>query len=276
MGREKLALLHYKKLTDITPQAMTLNNLGVCYSHLKLKAKAITSFLKSAEYKETLAMGNIADSYLDAGFVNDAKKVIDEANKLSTQGIEVNSKIGGSRRRLKNMQKDEEETEKKLLNEAKQEREFRLKYSQSLLCDKTTSENTWEGPWETPWGEAKIELEKDSNSFQTKLHTKEESLLASALGRHLGSPFGILQPQKVYIERNIIIDGKISGLTGRYTIKIDDANDSPTLLTAGKIYNATGYMVIKESCNHIEIMEKTSDDKTEFKEWKKVGSKNNS
>ena len=30
-------------------------------------------------------------------------------------------------------------------------------------------------------------------------------------------------------------------------------------------------MVINESCDRIEIMEKTLDDKTEFKEWKKVG-----
>jgi tetratricopeptide (TPR) repeat protein len=274
MGRGKLALLHYKKLIDITPQAMALNNLGVCYSHLKLKAKAITNYLKSAEHNETLAMGNIAYSYLDAGFLNDAKKVIEEANKLSSQGIDVNPRIGVSKQRLKNMQKEEEETENKLLDEAKKEKEFRLKYAQSRLSDKTTSENAWEGPWETPWGEVKIELDKNLNSFQIKLHTKEVDHLATAFGRSFVSPFGLLQPQQVYKERNIIVDGGINGLTGKYKIQIDDANGPPpTLLTAGKVYSATGYMIIDESCDRIEIMEKTTDDNTNFKEWKKVGSK---
>lgn len=275
MGREKMALLHYAKLINITPQyAIALNNLGVCYNHFKLKTKAITCYLTSAEHKETLAMGNLAHSYLEAGFVNEAKDTIRGANELSTKGIEVSARVGSAMQKLKNIQKEEDEEEKNLLKEAGEEKEFRLKYSQSRLSDKITSENAWEGPWETPWGETKIEIDKGSNSFQIKLYTKEEDLLASTLGRSFATSFIFSPPQKVYKERNIIIEGKISGITGRYTIKIDDAKEQPTFLTAGKIYNATGYMIINESRECIEIMEKTIDDKSDFKEWKKVKSNN--
>lgn len=266
MGREKLSLLHYKKLADITPQAGTLNNLGICYDHLKLKAKAISSYLKSAEQKETLAMGNLAFAYLNAGFVNAAKEVIDQANKYYAEDIEVNPRVASALNKLEYLKKEEDQNETKFLKEAEQERKFRLKYSEAKLSEKTISKNNWQGPWDTPWGEAKIAPDEKSESFKINLHTKEEDKLASVLV----PSFGFLQPTKIYKERYIVIDGRISGLTGRYTIQIDDTKQT-TILASGKLYSATGYMIINESCFRIEIMEKTADDKTEFKEWKKVG-----
>lgn len=273
-GYEKLALLHYRKLLDISPRnAIALNNIGVCYGNLKLKGKSVSSYLRSAEEKETLGMSNLAYNYLDAGFVNNARELIDEANKLSAEGIEVNPRVGRVFGKLKDLKENEDKSESKFLKEAEQERQFCLKYSEAKLSETSASINDWRGSWETPWGGAEIELDKGTNSFQIKLHTKEEDHLATALARRV-YPFGLLQPQKVYKERNIIIDGRISGLTGRYTIKIDDANEPPTLLTAGKLYSATGYMIIAQTCERIEIMEKTFDDKTEFREWKKLAGGN--
>ncbi len=268
MGYEKLALLHYKKLIGITTSPIALNNLGVCYGNLKLNGKSIASYLRSAEEKETVAMANLAYNYLDAGFVNDARELIDGANKLSTEGIQVNPRVGSASRKLQDLQEQEDKTEKRLLKEARQEREFRLQYSEATLSDRSIAKDDWEAPWETPWGEAKIELNQASNSFQIKLHTKEEDKWASAFLPSLG----LLRQQKVYKDRYIVIDGTIRGLTGRYRIQIDDTQQT-SLLTAGKLYSATGYMIINDSCDRVQIMEKTSDDKTELREWKRLGSK---
>ena len=56
--------------------------MGAAYDALKLKDKAVRSYFKAAKEKETIAMGNLAHYYLEAGFVDDAKKQIVEANKL--------------------------------------------------------------------------------------------------------------------------------------------------------------------------------------------------
>jgi tetratricopeptide (TPR) repeat protein len=271
INRQKLALLHYKKLMDITKGAVAMNNLGVCYSSLKLKGKSITSFFKSAEENETLAMGNLAHNYLEAGFINDARKLIDKANTLSAEGIEVNPRVGSALQRNKNLEEEENETEKKLLKEAEQEREFRVKYSEASLINKCIKKNEIEGPWKTPWGELKIDLDEKSNSFQIKVHQKVEMpRYATFLGRSLG----FSQADKLYEDRYIKINGNISALTGKYKIQIDD-KEQTTLMAAGKIYDATGYMIINETFDLIDIMEKTTDDKTEFKQWKKVGSEKN-
>jgi tetratricopeptide (TPR) repeat protein len=268
---QKLALLHYKKLMDITKGAVAMNNLGVCYSSLKLKGKSIVSFFKSVEENETLAMGNLAHNYLESGFMNDARKLIDKANKLSAEGIEVNPRVGSALQKIKNLEEEENETEKKLLKEAEQEREFRVKYSEASLINRCIKKNEIEGPWETPLGELKIDLDEKANSFQIKLHRKVEMTgYGVALALAYGSPQGV----KRYEDRYIKIDGNIIALTGKYKIQIDD-KEQTTFLGAGKIYDATGYMIINESFDRIEIMEKTTDDKTEFKQWKKVGSEKN-
>ena len=57
-------------------------------------------------------------------------------------------------------------------------------------------------------------------------------------------------------------------MSGKYSITVKD-EESTTFLTSGKIHEATAYMAISESCSCIEIMEKTSDNKTEYKQWKK-------
>ncbi len=267
IGCEKLALLHYKKLTDITTNIVALNNLGVCYDNLKLKAKGITSYLRSAEGKETLAMGNLAHSYLNAGFINDAKKLIDKANKLSTEGIEVNPRVGSALQQLKNLQNEEQKSEKKLLDKAKKEREFRIKYSGAFLSNKYVKKEPIAGSWETPWGITNIAFDDRSNSFQIKVHQKVE---IPRYGSTLATSLGFPQPAKQYYEdRYVKIDGQIHGLTGRYQIQIDDTEQT-SLLTGGKIYSAIGYMVINENFDCIDIMEKTTDDKTEYKQWKKT------
>ena len=137
------------------------------------------------------------------------------------------------------------------------------------MSEKTISKSDLQGPWDTPWGEAKIILYEKSESFKINLHTKEEDKIASALSHSLSSSYGFAKPAKIYKERYIVINGSIIGLTSKYSIQIDDT-EKTTILGGGKIYNATGYMIINESCDRIEIMEKTSDDKTEFKEWIKV------
>ena len=79
----RLSLLHYTKLIDTTKSLSGLNNLGVEYETFGLKAKSIESYSKAIENNETLAMANVAQRYLNEGFVKDAEREIKRANDLS-------------------------------------------------------------------------------------------------------------------------------------------------------------------------------------------------
>ena len=64
------------------------------------------------------------------------------------------------------------------------------------------------------------------------------------------------------------IKGHFKNLSGKYTI--DAKETGTTIMTKGVEYAATGYMVIDEGSNSIDVMEKTKDGKTEFKQWRKL------
>jgi hypothetical protein len=76
------------------------------------------------------------------------------------------------------------------------------------------------------------------------------------------------KPTKWTKEEMINIKGAIKNLSGRYTIEVSDEKGT-TLLTRGNVYKASGFMMINKNCDFIEIMEKTSDGKTKFEQWKK-------
>ena len=124
--QNKISLLHYKNLTSAYTHPVGLNNLGVGYNHFGLLGKSIRSYLESAKHKETLAMANIANAYLEQGFWNDAEATIDKANKLSAEGVEVHGNIGYATNRLKTAKEEETDKESELLRKAEEEREFRI------------------------------------------------------------------------------------------------------------------------------------------------------
>ena len=57
-------------------------------------------------------------------------------------------------------------------------------------------------------------------------------------------------------------------MCGKYSIQ-SSGTAGTTLLTGYTPNEATGYMVMNESCDCIEIMEETKDGKTQFEQWKK-------
>ncbi len=177
-GHVKLSLLHYKKLTDTIKSLAGLNNLGVAYETLGLSAKSIRSYSDAAELNHTLAMANIAQRYLDGGFVEDAKSQIRTANDLSKEGIEIHGNIGLAKNRLDKILEDEEEKEKQLLIEAEKEREFRTKYSEAYYFGKSIVKDKFEGIWKTPLGNLELIFDEKQCTFAIE-KTIEEKVEAS-------------------------------------------------------------------------------------------------
>lgn len=262
-NENQLSLLHYKKATT-AGSSHALNNLGVQYNRLELKSKCVESYFESAGHDETLAMANLAQKYLNEGFLNDAQELINRANKLGSEGVKIDYNIGTAQKRLIDIKKEEYEKEQKLLAEAEKERKFRASYSKAFCSETTIAKENIEGSWETPWGAFELVFKEETNSFSINGKKQiETGALAS-----LFTPPGQEPPPKTYKDRYVNITGTIEKMSGKYNIEVDDKR-KPAILTGGKVHEATGYMVINGSYDCIEIMEKTEDGKKEFIQWKK-------
>src|SRR6202521_367143 len=58
---------------------MTWNNLGVVLDHFGLLGMAVQAYRKSEDMGETLAMSNLAQKFIFAGFVREAQEQCDKA-----------------------------------------------------------------------------------------------------------------------------------------------------------------------------------------------------
>jgi len=86
---DKYALYYYSKLlAQVNNHEYALNNIGVIYNNLNLKSKSVTSYTKSAELNNTLAMANIAKKYIDNGFIEKAREVL--VNALTKKDVHQN------------------------------------------------------------------------------------------------------------------------------------------------------------------------------------------
>ena len=65
------------------------------------------------------------------------------------------------------------------------------------------------------------------------------------------------------------ITGTVENMSGKYKIEIEDKKEK-TILGSEKFYEATGYMVINENHNHIDIMEKTTKNEIKYTQWTKL------
>jgi thioredoxin-like negative regulator of GroEL len=260
----QLAFLHYRKLIDTSIDSVALNNLGVQYDTLNMPSKCIKSYYKSTEYKETLAMANLAQKYIDKGFAEQARELIDKANKLSNEGIKVDYRVGNAQKRLIDMIEEDDKKEKEILAISEEQRNYRVKYSYAYCSDKAINETEIIGIWKTPWGNMCLNYDKETGFFKIEhsMRVEVNRYLSALLG-------GVEKDTKSYEDRIISIKGKIVNLSGKYTIEVSNEKVT-TILTSGNIYKANGYMLINEKCDFIKIMEKTNEGKTKFEQWEKL------
>ena len=266
-GEDKMSLLHYKKLINTTKSPGGLNNLGVQYNILKLPAKSVNSFIKSAENKETLAMANIAQRYLNEGFVEDAKREIKKAYELSGEGVEVHGNIGIAKNRIEEILEKEKEKEKVILNKAEDERKFRVKYSEAFYCDIDLGKEKFDGVWSSSWGDIKIIFDKGKNSFtgsgEKKLPPDQFLLTLIKNQSDLHRDF--------FTRRLIYIQGNITKLSGQYEIIMEEKNEYSDGTSYGekKTYKVTGTMAIDKEINEIKVMEKKNNEDFKIYSWEK-------
>ena len=152
-GFDELSLLHYKALLRFSPEHKNgLNNIGVAYSRLGMPIKSVEKFLRASDLGNTLASSNLANSYLDAGFAEEASRVIKEAREHENP----HRNVGTSFSRISDDKEAEEKREKSIIENAREQQRFLRSFADAYFVEFSGDINL-SGMWNSPeWAEIKI------------------------------------------------------------------------------------------------------------------------
>ncbi|PYS90101.1 MAG: hypothetical protein DMF64_15990 [Acidobacteria bacterium] len=138
-----ISMLHYKTLLQFNGKhAAALNNIGVQYERLEMLMKAAQAYKQSASLNETLAAANLANRYINAGFAEEARKLLDDAK----QQQKIDPKVGEEISRLAKKEEEEAEAEKTQMNAAREQQRFFLSFAEAYFVETTDSQD-FTGTW---------------------------------------------------------------------------------------------------------------------------------
>lgn len=139
----ELAILHYLKIPPDRRSAAAWNNIGVAFSLLPAKGKSVSAYRKAKEMGETLAMANIAEVLISAGFYEEAMAECQTAFTATDYHKNVTKALA----KLKDLPDTEAELIDESRNKAKPVSEFYRLYGRSLnQPDVLNSTSQWHGP----------------------------------------------------------------------------------------------------------------------------------
>ena len=145
-GLDALALLHYKTLLEFGPgEARALNNIGVQYDRFGLPIRAVRSYKKACELRETLAMANLAYQFMNAGFADEASRVLHEAREKA----EVHPNVGQAISELSERDERESAAEERHLQVAREQQSFFRSFAEAYFVhreDCPSLSGTWRFP----------------------------------------------------------------------------------------------------------------------------------
>lgn len=174
--KHALAAYHYKAYLNTNEGPVALNNLGIEYENLKLLGKSVSALKRAESLHETLANANLSRMYIEKGFYDEAENILIKA--LEKKGY--NKNVDYYLNNLKASKEQEEENEKKLLEEIKGYKDFALEFAKaiSIPFDKYGEIN---GLWVTDYGELQeFKIQFDAPHKLTGEH-EEEILTTSGL-----------------------------------------------------------------------------------------------
>ena len=147
-GMPYLSLVNYNTLLRFQPKhATALNNLGVECARMKMPIKAVSLYSQAAELKETLAMSNLANKYLDEGFEKEATDILERAMKEKSP----NKNVGQSWMILEDKREAEKELWKDSVNTGTHDQQFFWNYAEARY-DISAKPNLFAGNWISPKG----------------------------------------------------------------------------------------------------------------------------
>jgi tetratricopeptide (TPR) repeat protein len=128
VDQQELALLHYLRIPTQERDARSWNNLGVCLDSFDMPIKSVDAYRESDTKGETLAISNLAIKFLNAGFSNEAKVLLERGLQIPDHHKNIDTNLG----RLKDAAEKESDLESAALEKAKPISEFYRNFGRSI------------------------------------------------------------------------------------------------------------------------------------------------
>jgi Tfp pilus assembly protein PilF len=127
-----LALIHYRTLLKFKDDsAPALNNIGLLYQELNILMKAVSNYKDSYQQGNTLAGANLAYLYMNAGFVEEAKQILDEAKNNNN----LHPNIGKAIADIEEKKEAEDKEVEEYIQIAQQQQQFIRFFADAYFCN---------------------------------------------------------------------------------------------------------------------------------------------
>lgn len=253
-GRSDMAAFHYERIPASLRTPAGWNNLGVAYEGLSFAIRAVDAYRHAADAGETLAASNIAKRFLDAGFVQEASSLLEEASRKPAHDKLVDTRFA----EVKEAQDGEGKERDKLLANSRATSDFYATYGEARL---SRDLEDVAGPWKTPRGTATVDLL--GTSFVATLEEPILGLMSLAIAREAGA----VTTDSI---RRFLVAGPRVGRTVAVTISpADKPIDRRSLLEAADDPKALIWM--SPDGKEMHFMEGGRGDKApKFYSWRRV------
>ncbi len=177
-----LSLMHYRILLRLKPDnAAALNNIGVIHEQLDMPIRQVNSYKKASEKGNTLAAANLAYQYLNAGFADEAKGVLNAARVEE----DVHPNVGSALAAVSQKEEAESKIEAETLNAAHGQRRFLLAFAETYFT-RPSVDPQFEGGWHFPDG-VEVEITQSSDRLEMKWKRNDKEHVMSARAHNRGA-----------------------------------------------------------------------------------------
>lgn len=143
-----LSLHHYKTLLQFNPDYPNAsNNIGVQYRWLQMPIRSVNCYKKAIELGETIAMGNLARNYLEAGFEEEASQTVDKARQKENP----HPNVGRAMAAISEAKEAESQRENREFSVAGEQQRYILDFADAYFSEKSDCPS-FSGSWRTSDG----------------------------------------------------------------------------------------------------------------------------
>jgi tetratricopeptide (TPR) repeat protein len=254
LDKDDLALYHYTKIPVKQREEGTWNNIGVANSSLNLNCKAVEAYRKSEELGGTLAMSNLADKYITAGFLPEAEEICARATKIEN----YDKKVGSAISRIREVEEEEKGKQEQIMRDTKVLRKFYREFGRA--CGKL-SPSPQLGKWQGPKCKLDIAIKEGMLVAEGNYEVRSLNALASVLAGWKESS------QTSEITKNFVkFTGIMTGLAVKCQVTIEEGRQAakPRSLLAEMAASKEALMIISDDLNEIRVYEKDSPETQKF------------